>query len=909
MARAKDDANGVGEGAPPSDPEPSEPGAAKAVGDALSDREPAARGPEEAERSSDSEDRGVSGGKRPPTASDRHRLLALGIAAVVLFPVLAKSGIWDPYELDTGDLARRIALQVFHAKGLDLPGGVNVLPTLTDLKMGELPFTSMAAGFKLFGFHDWTGRLPLAVWGFAGVAVLYETLARLVDRRAGLYAAVALVTMPLYFMQARTMLGDIVTMSALTIAFCGLLNALLEARHRAVWLGVGAVGLAAGYLSRGLILGVAVPALSVGLAWLALRWGQDDDGDEAPSFEGDLAGGLSLVIGVVALGMGIRALFRVGPDSPLARSVGFLILRRPGGDATFDLVVRQLGHALFPWSAFLPFALGRLLRAPVEAPAAARAREAGVRVALLVGSAVAYGAFALLAPKSGTLAFSAPALLAAAAGICVLDFERGAPHSRTLATGSALLGAVLFADIYRDPDKALAALAVDKPQFPKSFETGVEGLPAFLGALLQQRLGLGIGQVLLIVVWLAFVGLTALAWFETQPSERTPPLPEWAQRMARTYQDGVAELGRIWNGNLVFGMVVVEAALVGLGAMIYIGRRVGWAPVDRLPKNFADTGVNVWWVVPLVLAALPLVIFGVRDAFRAIVHGTRLSRASFTLVAALISGGTLSFGYYPGLSAQLSPKEGFDAYAHLSNPGEPLGLLGVRSRAAAYYGGGEAPSFTDAAQAFAWLTERPQERRWLLLKADDLPRTNSLFRTQYGKNLPILDGRSSQILLASNQLGDHPNESWIAKLVLDDPPHPAQPLEVVFEDQLATIGWEVTDKRGNLMETVVPATKYHLRVYYKVLKPINGAWKAFVHIDGFQRRFNGDHNVLDGRYAMNLWRPGDVIVDDFEFQLEPNFTPGGYTLYFGFFTGETRFKVTKGQNHENRAIAGVLNVR
>ena len=47
----------------------------------------------------------------------------------------------------------------------------------------------------------------------------------------------------------------------------------------------------------------------------------------------------------------------------------------------------------------------------------------------------------------------------------------------------------------------------------------------------------------------------------------------------------------------------------------------------------------------------------------------------------------------------------------------------------------------------------------------------------------------------------------------------------------------------------------------------------------------------------------------FEFQLEPNFTPGGYTVYFGFFTGDTRFKVTRGQNHENRAIAGVLNVR
>ena len=35
------------------------------------------------------------------------RLIALGIAALVLFPILGQSGIWDPYELDAADLARK----------------------------------------------------------------------------------------------------------------------------------------------------------------------------------------------------------------------------------------------------------------------------------------------------------------------------------------------------------------------------------------------------------------------------------------------------------------------------------------------------------------------------------------------------------------------------------------------------------------------------------------------------------------------------------------------------------------------------------------------------------------------------------------------------------------------------------
>ena len=60
---------------------------------------------------------------------------------------------------------------------------------------------------------------------------------------------------------------------------------------------------------------------------------------------------------------------------------------------------------------------------------------------------------------------------------------------------------------------------------------------------------------------------------------------------------------------------------------------------------------------------------------------------------------------------------------------------------------------------------------------------------------------------------------------------------------------------------------------------------------------------------MNLWQPGDIVVDDHEFQLEPNFTPGDYTVYFGLFSGDTRFKVTRGPNHENRVIGGPLRVR
>ncbi|WP_433928040.1 glycosyltransferase family 39 protein [Sorangium cellulosum] len=847
------------------------------------------------------------------------RLVALALAALGLLPLLGKSGIWDPYELDRADLARRIAIHAFGARGLDLEGSAGQMPTLTDLGMGELGFTSMALGFRLFGLHDWAGRLPLALWGLAGALVLYEFLARLVDRKAGLYGVAVLVTMPLYVMQARTMLGDIVTMAALTMAFCGLTGALIEGTRPApraapiapvAWIAVGLLGLAAGYLSRGLLIGVAVPALGAGLTWLLLRTSGAWSAPDGPRATlGDLVGGAALLLGVAAAVKGVAVLASASAGEPLPRALGVALLKKPPVESTFDLTLRQLGHALFPWSAFLPFAIGRIFRAPAADRAAAAAApgldpEACVRIALVVTSALAYGAFALLAPHAGALPFSAPALLAAIAALAIRDLERGAPSSRALAVGCSVLAFVLYRDLVLSPDRALSVFSVDKPIFPKSFEDE---------AASAMRL-----------VLLMFAGLVALTWFEEQPRALDRGLRAWARRVVDDGHAGTAELARIWNGNLLFLLIVLEAALIGVGAMLFVGKRVGWGTVARMPNHLAAVGMNAWWALPLLLGAGPVVLIAIRDAFRFVVARTSVPRALGTPLAGLVAGFLLSFWYYPALAAQLSPKEVFESYETLRRPGEPLATLGVRSRAAAYYQGGEITSFSDAQQAFTWLTapaptgsadgasassSASAARRWLVVKSDELPRLNSLFRKHHKRNLPVLDGRSSQILLASNELGGRPNESWLSRVVLDEPAAPANPVDAMFEDELEVLGWELTDDEGRAVSSVVPQKSYHLRTYFRVHQPITGNWKMFVHIDGFQRRYNGDHPALEGRYPLSLWQPGDILVDDHELQLEPNFTPGDYTLYFGFFAGETRFQVTRGPEHENRVRGGVIRVR
>src|SRR5580692_3113908 len=108
---------------------------------------------------------------------------ALPVAFFFVLPPLTKSGLWDPYELNVADLARRLALNLFGAGTLSLDGAENSLPHLNDLGRPELPFDSIALGFRVFGLHEWAGRAPLALWGVAGVLATYAFVSRLIDKR------------------------------------------------------------------------------------------------------------------------------------------------------------------------------------------------------------------------------------------------------------------------------------------------------------------------------------------------------------------------------------------------------------------------------------------------------------------------------------------------------------------------------------------------------------------------------------------------------------------------------------------------------------------------------------------------------------------------------------------------------
>ena len=111
------------------------------------------------------------------------------------------------------------------------------------------------------------------------------------------------------------------------------------------------------------------------------------------------------------------------------------------------------------------------------------------------------------------------------------------------------------------------------------------------------------------------------------------------------------------------------------------------------------------------------------------------------------------------------------------------------------------------------------------------------------------------------------------------------------------------------MSSLAPGERYEFRIAYQVVAPISGKWETFIHIDGHNRRFNGDHDTLGGKYPLQFWQPGDYILDIYPFTLEPSFVPGTYNVYFGLFSGNRRLEVKRGPAQEDRVVAGTIEVR
>ena len=141
--------------------------------------------------------------------------LVVALCSALYLPRLGSYSLWDPWEGHYAEVARRMLEERDWLRMRWQSENFWSKPVLT--------FWLMGGGMKLMGVGDdggysgefvashraeWGLRLPFALFGVAGVALLWYMLARLYSKRAAWFAAVILATSPYYFFVSRQAITD-----------------------------------------------------------------------------------------------------------------------------------------------------------------------------------------------------------------------------------------------------------------------------------------------------------------------------------------------------------------------------------------------------------------------------------------------------------------------------------------------------------------------------------------------------------------------------------------------------------------------------------------------------------------------------------------------------------------------------
>ena len=207
----------------------------------------------------------------------------------------------------------------------------------------------------------------------------------------------------------------------------------------------------------------------------------------------------------------------------------------------------------------------------------------------------------------------------------------------------------------------------------------------------------------------------------------------------------------------------------------------------------------------------------------------------------------------------------------------------------------------DSAESRASAYEKA--RRFLLLPSDSLSEVNHAFRKlSGGRHLPVLDGRSSRVMLASSWLeeGEEEQNRFAQHTLdmerfeaLDDPK--IHRLWVNFNDSLRIVGYRLNN------ESVSVGKKIELTIYFQVTKKVKASQKIFLHIDrqGTSNRIHGDHWPLNqalgdepqktcvGCYRTDHWFVGDVVLDRFDKEVPTGTSAGIYEIWMGLYNTST----------------------
>jgi 4-amino-4-deoxy-L-arabinose transferase-like glycosyltransferase len=328
-----------------------------------------------------------------------------------------------------------------------------------------LDFQLTALSFRLFGVTEWSARLPSLLWGLLALLALAAVAHRLYGFHVAMVAVIVLASTPLFVAQARHVSGDSsfsATLTAAVGAFFILARFGWSYRWGAVWV----VATLLAFLGNGLTAVLFIWAIMAAYAAVVA--------ERRLSIWLPLAG-LSAFFGLAVL-----VVLSAADGSFFAQ---FKFMDRPfqGGPIrdirNFDYFVRQIGFGMFPWSALLPFAFGRLWLAPsgaAEQPASdesasarAPANGAGRRatdLGLLLWFALPFGLIALMLKDFSHAVYPGIPVIALALAVLLTNLGKGGYPRGFLAFGAFLLLFIIVRQLGQTPEPLTAGIAYD-PHF------------------------------------------------------------------------------------------------------------------------------------------------------------------------------------------------------------------------------------------------------------------------------------------------------------------------------------------------------------------------------------------------------------------------------------------------------------
>jgi 4-amino-4-deoxy-L-arabinose transferase-like glycosyltransferase len=201
-------------------------------------------------------------GKQRERSGLRYQIIVALVAAAIFFGCI----ISPPSLMDDVD---SVQAQIAHNM---LQSGDWVTARLDGIKYLEkspLKYWMIAVSFMIFGVHDWSARIPIAL----GTVLLCWVVARFgawaFGRRAGMYAGLALSTCIGLFLFTRILIPDVILTLMITLSLWALLRVMDDSEpHPFLWAMVLWASMGIGLLLKGLI--AALFPVGAAIVYLAI---------------------------------------------------------------------------------------------------------------------------------------------------------------------------------------------------------------------------------------------------------------------------------------------------------------------------------------------------------------------------------------------------------------------------------------------------------------------------------------------------------------------------------------------------------------------------------------------------------------------------------------------------------------